>query len=102
MSLLLTFCITLLVTAAASSIIGVCFRLLRWRLLALAAFSLCIILAVARPDDLLSMSASEGGAMMMLVMLFAPFYCVACVMGILFGDFLRKRMVSKTDSRHDT
>ena len=102
MNFLLTFCFALLITVVASSIVGACFRLLRWKLLGLAVFSLCIILAIVRPIDLLSMSASEGGAMIMLVMLFAPFYCVACVIGILFGDFLRKRMASKMDSRHDT
>jgi hypothetical protein len=102
MSFLLKIFLALLGALVASSIVGASFRSLRWRLLILAALWPCIVLAIIGPIDLLNMSASEGGAIFMLVMFFTQYYCAACVMGILLGGFLRKRMTSKTDSRHDT
>jgi hypothetical protein len=102
MSFLLKCCLALVGTLVASGIVGACFRLLRWRLLILAALWPCIVLAVIGPVDILNMSPSEGGAMFILLVGFTVFYCVACVMGILLGDFLRKRLTSKADSRHDT
>jgi hypothetical protein len=101
MSFLSTICIILGVTVVASSLIGVCFRLLRWRLLALGAYSLGILFVVVRPEAWWNMSAAQGGAMAMLIMLLAPVYVVAVVLGMGFADFLRKRMVSKKDSSND-
>jgi len=106
MNFLLQICFTLLFILVAGSIVGACFRLLLWRLLIGTGLPPCIvlaiILAIVGHDALLNMSTSEGGAIMMLVVGSAPFYYGAFGTGILLGDFLRKRMASKTDLRHDT
>ena len=106
MSFLLQICFTLLFILVAGSIVGVCFRSPNWRLLIGAALPPCIVLviviAIVGPDVLFSMSESEGGAIAMLVIGSAPFYYGAFGIGILLGDFLRKRMASRTDLRHDT
>jgi hypothetical protein len=106
MSFLLQICFTLLFVLVAGSIVGVCFRLLIWRLLIGAALPPCIVMAIVivivGPGVFFDMSASEGGAILMGVIGSAPFYYAAFGIGILLADFLRKRMTSKTDSRHDT
>jgi len=106
MIFLLQICFTLLFILVTGSIVGACFRLLLWRLFIGAALPPCIVLAVilaiVGPGALLTMSESQGGAILMLVIGSAPFYYGAFGIGILLGDFLRKRMASKTDLRHDT
>jgi hypothetical protein len=106
MSFLLQICFTLLFILAAGGIVGVCFRLLIWRLFIGAALPPClvsaVILAIVGPGALLTMSESQGGAILMLVIGSAPFYYGAFGTGILLGDFLRKRMASKTNLRPDT
>src|SRR5215469_7156723 len=106
MSLLLIFLFTLLLTLIAGGIVGASFRLLRWRLLIWALFPPCIVLAIALAtfnlDALFSLSASQGGAIILGAMGITPFYYAACGIGILSGYFLRKRMAPKADSSHDT
>jgi hypothetical protein len=106
MIFLFLICFALLFILVFGSIVGAFCGMLHWRLFIGAVFPPCIfsalILVNVGLDGLFSMSASEGGAIAMGVVGLAPFYYGAFGIGILIGDFLRKRVVSKTDSRHDT
>jgi len=106
MSFPLQVCFALFFILLAGGIVGAFWGSLRWRLCIGVVFPPCIVSVLVFANvglgALLSMSESQGGAIMMGVVGSAPFFYGAYGIGILLGDFLRKRMVSKTDSNHDT